>query len=159
MQIHTLDSELTAPANIAETFRFFEDPANLAKITPPSMGFEIVTSDRQMRQGLEIAYRVRVFGIRMPWRSLISEYEPPYMFVDEALLSPYKLWRHRHTFEETRRGTIVRDHVDYALPLWPFGEVGHILVRTQLNAIFRFRQRALAQYLGAPVASSGPMIR
>lgn len=159
MHIHTLDSELIAPGNIRETFRFFEDPANLARITPPSMGFEIVTPAREMRRGLEIGYRVRVFGIRLPWRSLISEYDPPHVFVDEALVSPYKLWRHRHTFEETSRGTTVRDHVDYALPLWPVGEVAHRLVRAQLNAIFTFRQQALARYVGQLVEVSDPVIR
>jgi len=159
MRIHTLNSELIAPGNIRETFRFFEDPANLARITPPSMGFEIVTADRQMRKGLEIGYRVRVLGIPLPWRSVISEYDPPHFFVDEALISPYKLWRHRHTFEETSRGTIVRDHVDYALPIWPLGEVAHVLVRSQLHIIFSFRQQALAEYLGDVVEAAGPVIR
>ncbi len=159
MRVHTLDAELIAPGTLAETFRFFQDPANLANITPPSMGFEIVSTDRRMRRGLEIEYRVRVFGLKLPWKSLISEYGPPDMFVDEALVSPYKLWRHRHTFRETSQGTAVTDHVDYALPLYPLGEIAHPLVRAQLREIFTYRQKALAKYLGDVVEVSGPVIR
>jgi ligand-binding SRPBCC domain-containing protein len=159
MRVHTLDSELIAAGGIDEVFRFFEDPANLARITPPSMAFTIVSEDREMRRGLEIDYRVRVFGLRMPWKSLISEYDPPYRFVDEALVSPYRLWYHEHTFRQTEQGTVVRDRVHYALPFFPLGEIAHPMVRRQLLEIFRYRQQTLAQYLGSIVEFSEPVIR
>jgi ligand-binding SRPBCC domain-containing protein len=158
-RIHTLDCELIAPGSLAEVFHFFEDPANLARITPSDMGFEIVSTDRNMRRGLEIEYRVKVMGLKLPWKSLISEYGPPDMFVDEALVSPYKLWRHRHTFRETPKGILVSDHVDYELPLYPLGEIAHPMVKRQLMGIFSFRQKALAKYLGKVVEVNPPVIR
>jgi len=159
MRIHTLDAEVIAPGSLEDVFRFFQDPANLARITPPSMGFQIVSTDRNMRRGLEIEYRVRVFGLNLPWKSLISAYNPPHMFVDEALVSRYQLWRHRHEFRETTRGTVVTDHVDYALPMSAPGEIAHPMVRAQLNQIFSFRQKALELHLGKLIDASGPVIR
>jgi ligand-binding SRPBCC domain-containing protein len=99
-----------------------------------------------MRKGLEIDYRFRWLGLPMKWKTLISEYQPPHLFVDEALKSPYAVWRHRHSFEQTAEGTLVKDHVEYALPLGPLGTIAHALtVRRQVEEIFRYRQQKIRQ--------------
>ena len=150
MRVHTLDCELITPASLEDTFRIFEDPYNLARITPPWMGFEILTPDLKMRSGLEIDYRFRWLGLPMTWRTLITVYEPPHLFVDEALKGPYALWRHRHEFQQTGEGTVVRDHVDYALPLGFLGDIAHALVvRRQVEQIFAYRQTRIAELIGA----------
>ena len=151
MKVFTLDCELLVPAPVRETFAFFEDPRNLAEITPDWMGFEIITRDLQMRVGLEIDYKFRWLGLPMTWKTLISDYRPPFLFVDEALKSPYKLWRHRHEFVATEGGTLVRDHVDYVLPLGRLGAIANgVLVSKQLEEIFRYRQgKILSNFAGA----------
>ncbi len=46
-------------------------------------------------------------------------------------------------------GTKVGDHVEYALPLGVLGQMAHsIMVKRQLEAIFRFRQREIGNLLG-----------
>ena len=117
MHIYTLRSEMLTECSLEETFEIFKNPYNLAKITPPWLNFRVVSERVEMRQGTEIEYGIRWLGVPMHWKSLISEYEPPYLFVDEQMKGPYKLWKHRHTFEETPQGTKVGDQVDYALPL------------------------------------------
>ena len=110
----------------------------------------------QRRSGhsrLEIDYRFRWLGLPMTWKTLITRYEPPFLFVDEALKSPYALWRHRHEFVETPKGTLVRDHVDYALPLGALGEMAHsLVVRRQVEQIFAFRQQKIGELLLLPGA-------
>ena len=47
------------------------------------------------------------------------------------------------------RDTVVRDHVDYALPLGPFGAVAHAaFVERDLARIFDYRRAAVARLLG-----------
>lgn len=146
MPTYTLRCEMLTEQSIESTFRVFEDPYNLAKITPPWLNFK-VTSDRvQMRQGAEIDYIIRWLGLPMRWKTIIQAYDPPYLFVDEQAKGPYTLWQHHHTFRETAEGTLVGDRVDYVLPFGPLGQLAHMLmVRWQLLAIFRYRQKALAQ--------------
>jgi ligand-binding SRPBCC domain-containing protein len=67
--------------------------------------------------------------------------------VDEQLHGPYRLWEHTHRFREDGGATTVEDVVRYALPLAPFGEVFHPLVRLQLGRIFRFRRSAVRSCL------------
>ena len=148
MRTYTLDCEMLSPAPVEDTFKVFEDPYNLARITPPWLGFRIVTPDLTMRTGLTIDYELSWIGLPMRWRTLITAYEPPFLFVDEAVRSPYALWRHRHTFRPADRGTIVADHIEYALPLGVLGSIAHTLVvRKQLESIFAFRQKAILDLL------------
>jgi ligand-binding SRPBCC domain-containing protein len=149
--MYVLECELLTPASIDETFAVFADPYNLAKITPPSLGFQILTPGLKMRRGLEIDYLFRWLGLPMKWKTEITEYEPPSMFVDEARRSPYSFWRHRHTFRETAEGTVVADRVEYDLPFGPLGRLAHgFTVAPQLRRIFDHRQRAIADLLGGP---------
>lgn len=135
--------------SVEDIFRIFEDPYNLAKITPPWLNFQVTSREHvQMREGAEIDYVIRWLGLPMRWKTIIQAYDPPYLFIDEQAKGPYTLWRHHHTFRETSEGTLVGDHVDYLLPFGPLGQLAHaLLVRWQLLAIFRYRQRALAHLL------------
>jgi ligand-binding SRPBCC domain-containing protein len=95
----------------------------------------------------------------MHWKTLISDYQPPLLFVDEQAEGPYALWRHRHTFAETPEGTKVGDHVEYALPLGVFGQIAHaVMVKRQLEAIFKFRQREIGNMLGGKTIEVTPPV-
>lgn len=162
MARYLLECSLTLPRSVEETFRVFEDPRNLARITPDWLNFRITTpGNPPMRRGLEIDYIIRWMGLPMPWRTLISDYQPPKRFVDEQIRGPYKHWRHRHEFRPHAGGTLVEDAVEYELPLGLIGRAAHQgLVGRQLLAIFRFRQQAiggLLQSSGVPVLE--PRIR
>lgn len=96
----------------------------------------------------------------MRWRTRISVYDPPLEFVDEALRSPYVYWRHRHTFTAVAGGTVVRDTVDYQLPLGWLGQVAHaVAVRRNLIAIFTFRQETLDAHWGGGSVIRYPTVR
>ena len=142
---YELECEILVPKGIKETFAFFENPRNLARITPPWLRFVVLSEGPvEMRAGAEIDYTIRYLGVSLQWKTLIAEYEPPFHFVDVQMRGPYKRWRHTHTFRPTEGGTVVRDHVEYALPMGPIGRLAHrIRVRSQLREIFAYRQAAL----------------
>jgi hypothetical protein len=145
------------PAPRAEVAAFFEDPRNLERITPPFLRFRIETpGEIPMQVGALIQYTIRLWGVPMAWTSRIDEYVPGERFVDLQLVGPYQSWRHLHTFEDAPGGTLVRDRVEYELPLGPLGSIAHVVfVRAQLRAIFRHRRRAVAELLGgAPEESA-----
>lgn len=137
-----------------EVFAFFEDAANLALITPDFMGFEILTKPPiAMGAGTLIDYRIRLFGVPLPWRTEIVDYRPGERFVDQQLRGPYRLWRHTHTFEDAPGGTSMIDEVDYAIGFGPLGSVAHrVFVRRTLARIFDYRAEAVARRFDGDVA-------
>ncbi len=145
MKIHTLVKEQTVPAPLDRVFEFFSRPGNLSVLTPPELGFVILTPQPiEMKPGALIDYTIRLAGIRVRWTTLISEYEAGRMFVDEQAKGPYAWWRHAHSFKAVDGGTLVRDEVRYALPFGPLGELAHALaVRKRLRHIFDFREKTI----------------
>jgi ligand-binding SRPBCC domain-containing protein len=143
------------PISLPEAWRFFSDPGNLPRITPPSLGLE-VTSDLPgvMYPGMIITYRVRpIPWVSVGWVTEITHVREPVLFVDEQRFGPYRFWHHEHHFREVEGGGVeMEDIVHYALPLGPIGRVfGGPLVRRRLEQIFSFRRRLLAREFGLEV--------
>ena len=143
----TRSIELDRPRD--EIFAFFADAANLERITPTELGFQIVTPQPiKLEKGALIDYKLSLHGIPLSWRTEITVWDPPREFVDTQLRGPYSQWIHRHTFTELTPGkTRIEDEVRYRLPLEPLGDLADFIVRGQLARIFDFRQTAVAELL------------
>ena len=149
MPEYILTRSLTLDLPRKEVFDFFADAGNLERITPPELNFHIITPQPfEIKKGALIDYQLKVRGFPVSWQTIISLWNPPFEFVDQALRSPYKQWIHRHTFTElSENKTLIEDEVKYRLPLEPFGNPAHRFVRRELEYIFDFRQKAVAEIL------------
>jgi ligand-binding SRPBCC domain-containing protein len=146
MQVETLEREQFLAVPPERAFEFFADALNLEAITPPWLGFRVVTEGlTEMRPGTMIEYRLRLHGLPIRWLTRIEAWDPGRGFTDVQVRGPYRLWRHTHTFEPCEHGTRMRDMVRYALPLGPLGRlVSAVVVRRDLERIFDFRRDAVA---------------
>jgi ligand-binding SRPBCC domain-containing protein len=144
MRIRQFRTELWLPRPREEVFAFFADAANLDAITPPWVHFHTVTpAPIDMRPGTLIDHKLRIHGFPIRWRSRITVWEPPARFVDEQVRGPYRVWRHEHVFEERDAGTLVRDHVHYAVP---FDFLVHkLFVQRDVEKIFAHRTETLRE--------------
>lgn len=142
----TLEREQLVPAPRDRVFAFFADPRNLSAITPPWIKFEIIQLESLPLAGGTIQeYRIRWLRLPLRWESLIAEFYEGRTFTDVQTRGPYAYWRHEHTFEDLADGaTLMRDRVQYALPLGAVGLIAHeLLVRRQLGEIFDYRAEVI----------------
>lgn len=148
--MHLLERSLLVPASVEETFRFFEDPHNLGRITPDWLALEIVKIDPPpLRAGFKIEYSIRWLGLPQRWQTVISEYEPGRRFVDVQTKGPYRFWRHEHIFESLGEQTLMRDRVEYELPFGLLGRIAHrLVVARQLRQIFDHRAAKVSTLFG-----------
>lgn len=151
MTIHTLAQEQRFPISREEAWEFFSTPENLNEITPPDIGFETLGgTGEHLHEGQIILYRIGVFPlVRVKWVTEIKAVDEGRSFVDEQRFGPYKLWHHRHTFEDIPGGVLMKDLVHYGIGFGPFGDIAHaVFVRKKLKQIFAYRKQVLAQRFG-----------
>src|SRR4249919_3600057 len=113
MAEYVFKSSLVIDRPREEVFAFFSDAENLERITPPELGFHIVTPRPiELKKGALIDYKLSMHGIPFGWRTEITLWEPPVEFEDTQLSGPYKQWIHRHRFTESEPGkTLMEDEV------------------------------------------------
>lgn len=152
MAFYQIISEQYLKASPGEAWSFLSDPRNLQLITPEHMKFDILGgADRAMHPGQIIRYKVSPFpGVRTSWVTEITHVREGEYFVDEQRFGPYKFWHHKHFIAPVEGGVLMRDVVDYMLPLGPLGTLAHgLLVGKQLRGIFRYREAALDRRFGS----------
>ncbi len=147
MSIYQLERKQVVPMSREECWRFFSDPRNLSKITPPQMNFVIRRSlPAEVYPGLMIEYTVSpLLGIPLTWLTEIVQVDAPHRFIDEQRVGPYKVWHHEHSFRALPEGgTEVHDLVTYVPPFGPLGAIlNRFLIRPQLERIFDYRREHL----------------
>lgn len=148
MNFYSIKSTQHLPISLEEAWAFFSSPNNLAKITPPDMGF-IITSDKKdgekMYAGQIITYILKpMLGIPVKWMTEISHVKEGEYFIDEQRFGPYKLWHHKHSFKKTATGVEMKDEVNYVLPFGILGTIAHaIFIRKRIEYIFEYRTKVL----------------
>ena len=148
-QLHTTQK---IPANIDQVWDFISSPANLKKITPEYMGFNITSKllSEKMYPGMIIRYKVSpVLGIKMTWVTEITQVKEKEYFVDEQRVGPYAMWHHEHKLEPVEGGVLMTDIVSYKPPFGFLGSIANsILIKKQLKQIFDFRTVAVEKIFG-----------
>ena len=154
-----LERTQIVPATLAEAWAFFSRPENLATITPPWLGFRVVSppSEEPMYAGMILRYTVTpLLGMPVSWVTEITHCREPYLFVDEQRFGPYRFWHHEHHFREVDGGVEVRDLIHFRLPFGPLGGLATGLVRRKLAAIFDYRQEAVRERFGSLSKKDAP---
>ena len=150
--MYTLMREQYVQTTLAAAWDFLKNPANLNRITPPDLDFQIIsTIPEEMYNGLLIEYRITIpfIGVRK-WVAEIKHIREMQSFVDEQRIGPYAFWYHYHELVDQGDTLKIIDRVYYDLPYGPLGKAMHALfVRKTLERIFHFRREKLNELLSS----------
>lgn len=84
--------------------------------------------------GETVTFEATHFGVRQTLISKITEFEAPYLFVDEMQRGAFKSLRHIHHFEQQGAYTIMKDTLHFEAP---YGAVGWLVERLILKRYMR----------------------
>ena len=118
MAVYQLKTEQKIPAGIDEVWDFISSPANLKKITPEHMGFNITSGElpEKMYPGMIITFKVSpLLGIKMNWVTEITHVVDKEYFVDEQRVGPYAIWHHEHKLQPIDGGVISKKSLQHWL--------------------------------------------
>ncbi|HTY76432.1 MAG TPA: SRPBCC family protein [Candidatus Bathyarchaeia archaeon] len=154
MADYIIERRLWLPRPRPEVFAFFADPRNLAVVQPDwARPAWLAPPPARLEAGTFLDFAVRTAGLRVRWRVMVREYDPPFRFVDVQLRGPFARWEHRHRFLEGPEtagrgpvGTWMEDRVTYRLPGGALGRMAHALgAGRRLRALFDFRDARLRE--------------
>jgi ligand-binding SRPBCC domain-containing protein len=158
---------------IGMVFAFFANPYNLPSLMSPDLKTRIESlelaptlagpvalnarnTQKAAGVGSEIVLSFRpvpAIPLRIRWMTRVSEFAWNSHFRDEQVRGPFARFQHRHAVKvevrDGRRGTLVTDDIDYALPFGSLGQFARAIVRRQLEQAFAVRQDRLPILLEA----------
>jgi ligand-binding SRPBCC domain-containing protein len=164
---YSYHSEQWLPHPVELVFAFFANPRNLPRLMPPWQKAHIeestltpppprpATADLQVAAGTDsrITLSFRPFPyspIRVRWIAQISDFTWNHHFCDTQLRGPFAYWNHCHTVAPERRpngsgslieGTLLRDDVEYEMPLGKLGQLAQrLIIAHQIRSTFAYRR-------------------
>jgi ligand-binding SRPBCC domain-containing protein len=146
---YQLHREQQLNCDVEAAWAFFSSPYNLSSITPDDMGFVVLSDieNQSIYEGMKIDYTVSpLMGIPLKWTTRITQVDFQKSFTDFQEKGPYAYWNHYHEFVANEKGVLIKDTVDYELPMGFLGRIAHgLFVKKKLVDIFNFRFRILEQ--------------
>jgi ligand-binding SRPBCC domain-containing protein len=165
----THHSEQWLPYSIELVFAFFSNPENLPRLMPPWQKARIekaalTTPQQQVGSHLEgtvacagsritLSFKPLPYApLRISWEAEITEFVWNDHFCDHQLRGPFTYWHHCHSLRSVTRtntsGTLLRDEVEYELPLGKIGNLAnHFFVTAQLRSTFAYRHQRTKELL------------
>lgn len=152
--LHILKTTQFLKGDVNKVWDFMSSPQNLALITPPYMGFNIISDKddiKQMYPGQIIEYFVTpVLGIKLHWVTEITHVMHHQYFVDEQRFGPYRFWHHKHFIKEVEGGVEMIDILHYKIPFGIFGKIANtFFIENKIREIFNFRHEKLNELFNA----------
>ena len=145
--IYQFKTKQLLKSDLETVWDFVSSPRNLKKITPPYMGFDIISKDLPLKMypGMIITYKVSpLLSIPTTWVTEITQVEKHKFFIDEQRVGPYTMWHHQHFLKETKDGILMTDIVTYKPPFGILGSIANSLfIKKKLKSIFDYRFIAL----------------
>src|SRR5918998_4738251 len=148
MSRRTFVKESVMRAAPERVFAFHELPDALARLTPPWERARIIQPAPDLRVGSQTIIETRILGFfPARWVAKHTAYDPPRMFEDVQTSGPFRRWRHRHIVEPHDAGAVLRDEVEYELPLGVLGRMmSSLLVAPRLRRMFDYRHAVTREW-------------
>jgi len=168
---HQFQAEQFLPYPVERVFAFFANPENLPRLMPEWQRARIEEATYAPPPGrppgtprsrgivagagtkMTLSFRPFPYSpLRMMWDAEIDQFAWNDHFCDTQLRGPFSFWHHCHRISSMARegidGTLLRDELEYELPMGPLGEIAHrLVVAGQLKKTFEYRQKKTAELL------------
>jgi ligand-binding SRPBCC domain-containing protein len=152
--MHTYERSVRVAAPFDAVWDFHSTESGLEALTPEWMNLQVESvtgpdgepNPDVLDAGATLETSVRPFGVgpRQQWVSEIAERdrsEGTAFFRDVMAEGPFPHWEHTHLFYDDGDETLVRDRVEYELPVGPLNPVLGPLAIVGFEPMFRYRHR------------------
>ncbi|MBK7265176.1 MAG: hypothetical protein IPI12_02320 [Ignavibacteriales bacterium] len=136
------EKSVVIKAGLRELFNFHLNTQNITIISSPFPVIEkIEMSSNPLKTDSTVSLLLNFLIIRQNWIMKISEVKPFEVVTDIQVKGPFKVWEHKHIFEETKAGVKMTDNIIFSPPWGVIGLLTLPLLYLQLYLMFSDRHR------------------
>jgi ligand-binding SRPBCC domain-containing protein len=111
------ETSVTIECPLDKAYDFLLRPANIALITPPSLGLAFTSAPEVLSLGSKFEFKVQAYGQVQTMLHEITHLQPGALITEQQIKGLLKRWVHEHRFETTPAGlTVVTDRIDFDPP-------------------------------------------
>jgi uncharacterized protein (TIGR01777 family) len=150
MQKHTsttlFEHQSEYPCSAEELYSWHARKGALERLLPPWQNISVLARHGGIEPGGMVELKMYAGPFPYRFRARHIENIPGRMFRDIQEKGPFASWSHAHYFEDSSKGALLKDQVEYSLPghrFLPRFIKDH--VRTSLEKLFRHRQTLLRE--------------
>lgn len=143
--------ESVIKATPERVFAFHQLPDAIDRLIPPWENVKVVQKADISKVGSQAIIEQKILGIfTSRWVAEHTAYDPPRMFEDIQLSGPFRTWRHKHIIQPHPDGAILRDEVEYEMPIPIFGPLAApMAVTPRLEKMFEYRHKVTKEWCEA----------
>jgi ligand-binding SRPBCC domain-containing protein len=129
-------------------FAFHQLPDALWRLIPPWEKVKVVQKADISKIGARTILETRILGpFKVRWIAEHTAYDPPRSFEDVQISGPFRAWRHRHIVKPHPDGAILRDEVEYKMPIPIFGPLAApMAVTPRIQKMFDYRHQVTREW-------------
>ena len=136
--------EALLPCSIDKAFAYHERPDALRRMLPPWQNIHVAKAEGGVRTGASVSLVLRQGWFPFHLEAVHEDYEPPTLFADRLVRSPFASWFHQHQFRRDGELSILRDCIEFELPAWSRGlPFLQQMCERQLERMFAWRHHVL----------------
>jgi uncharacterized protein len=143
--VTTFKSQSVVPHPPAAVFAWHARAGAFARLAPPWDATRVVARQGTIRDGERATLQIPFGPLRLSWEAEHFDFVQDHSFRDRQLRGPFSSWQQHHSFEsDGAGGCVVRDEVDYRLPLGFLGRwIAGANVQRRLTRVMAHRHAAL----------------
>lgn len=146
MERYEHDTVIDAPRDVV--WDWHTRDGAFERLAPPWEALESVSAPPDLSPGARRVFRFPLGPIKGEWVAEHTELVEGERFVDRMVRGPFAAWLHTHRFVTEGDRTVVRDQVDYAVPMGALGRlVAGAMVRSTVRRMFQAREVRLVRDL------------
>ncbi|TVR02551.1 MAG: TIGR01777 family protein [Deltaproteobacteria bacterium] len=150
--------ESEIPVSADTLYAWHARPGAFERLVPPWERVRLRSRTGGVATGARVEMDLLMGPIALRWEAEHVAHEEGRGFTDVARRSPFASWRHVHRFEPVADAScVLRDVIDWRLPLGPLGALGNGFARGAIDRMFRFRHRRTEFDLMRHERASGPV--
>ncbi len=133
------------PCSAEDLYLYHSRPGALERLLPPWEKTTIISKQGTISPGSRVKLKMYAGPFPFHFHAHHIEDQPGKMFRDIQEKGPFSSWSHTHYFQNTEKGSLLEDRIEYTLPghrYLPSFVTNHI--KKKLTSIFQQRQRTLS---------------